>query len=322
MKQVAEAYLDTKVTDAVITVPGYFNNTQRQATKDAGEIAGLNVMRIINEPTAAAIAYGLHEISEMKEAKNILVFDHGGGTFDVSLLTMDNDDNKSIDILAVYGDSHLGVVEFTNKLVTYMQHVVKTKHGADISNDKRAMKRLHNAWEKVKILLSSTSEANIDLDELAPNVDFLETVTRVKFEDLCQNIFSKIIEPLQSVLGEAKLYKCEIDEVVLVGGSTRIPKIQELVSNFFDGKNLNRSINPDEAVACGAAVQYRLLNVSNGNTLDDLVLLDVIPMALGIEVRDGSMEKILKRNTKITTQKTWTIGKIPHKNQTKFPIVN
>ena len=300
MKDIAESHLETKVEDAVITVPAYFNQDQRQATKDAGEIAGLNVIRIINEPTAAAIAYGLGNFSQMKKAKNVLVFDLGGGTFDVSLLNMQEDEGE-IEVLAVDGDAHLGGVDFTNKLVNYMQHLVKATHGKDISSNKRATRRLYNACEKAKIRLSSHTEANIELDELVPNVDFYTTVTRDKFEELCESLFAKVIGPLENVLKEAKLAKDQVDEVVLVGGSTRIPTIQQKVSTFFNNKKLNKSINPDEAVACGATIQAAILN---SETDLDMTLLDVIPMTLGWKDRDGSLVKMLKKNTKIPSQHT------------------
>ena len=280
MKQIAESHLQTEVKDAVITVPAYFNNTQRQATKDAGEIAGFNVTRIINEPTAAAIAYAYGNISGMTAAKIVLVFDLGGGTFDVSLLSMQQDDESEIEaeVLAVDGDTHLGGADFTNKLVSYMQHLVWSKHGKDITRNKRATRRLYNACEKAKLRLSSHGEANMELDELVPGVDFCATVTREKFEELCQSLFVKVREPMKNVLREAKLSKTAVDEVILVGGSTRIPMIQEIVSKFFDNKSLNRSINPDEAVAYGATLQAAILN---GDTDLDMVLMDVIPMSLG-----------------------------------------
>ena len=208
MKDIAESHLETKVKDAVITVPAYFNNTQRQATKDAGEIAGLNVIRIINEPTAAAIAYGLGNVSQMKKAKNVLVFDLGGGTFDVSLLSMQHEDEGEIEVLSVDGNAHLGGVDFTNKMVNYMQHLVKRNHGRDITSNKRATRRLYNACEKVKIRLSTHTEANIELDELLPNVDFYTTVMRDQFEELCEGLFATVIGPLENVLKEAKLAKC------------------------------------------------------------------------------------------------------------------
>ena len=302
MKDIAERHLESKVEDAVITVPAYFNQAQRQATKDAGEIAGLNVLRIINEPTAAAIAYGLTSFSQMEKAKNVLVFDLGGGTFDVSLLSMQHEieDEGEIEVLAVDGNAHLGGVDFTNKLVNYMQHVVKATHGKDISSDKRATRRLYNACEKAKIRLSTHTEANIELDALVPNVDFYTTITRDKFEELSESLFAKVIRPLEDVLKEAKLQKAELDEVVLVGGSTRIPMIQQKVSTFFNNKKLNKSINPDEAVACGATIQAAILN---GETDLDMTLLDVIPMTLGwMDGRDGRLVKMLKKNTKIPSQ--------------------
>ena len=305
MKQIAESHLQTEVRDAVITVPAYFNNTQRQATKDAGEIAGFNVTRIINEQTAAAIAYAYGNMSGMTDTKNVLVFDLGGGTFDVSLLSMKQDDESEIEVLAVDGDTHLGGADFTNKLVAYMQHLVQSKHVKDITQNKRATRRLYNACEKAKLRLSSHGEANTELDELVPGVDFCATITREKFEELCQNLFVKVREPLENVLREAKLSKAAVDEVILVGGSTRIPMIQEIVSRFFDNKNLNKSINPDEAVAYGATLRAAILN---GDTDLDMVLMDVIPMSLGWKARDGAMVTVLKKNTKIPSQCTHLSG--------------
>ena len=301
MKQIAESHLQAEVRDAVITVPAYFNNTQRLATKDAGKIAGFNVTRIINEPTAAAIAYA-YGVSGMYDAKNILVFDLGGGTFDVSLLSIQQNDESEVEVLAVDGDTHLGGADFTNKLLSYMQHQVQSKHGKDVTQNKRATRRLYNACEKAKLRLSSHPEANMELDELVPGVDFCATITREKFEELCQSLFLKVRQPLKKVLKEAKLAKEAVDEIILVGGSTRIPMIQEIVSTFFNNKNLNKSINPDEAVAYGATLQAAILN---GDTDDlDIVLMDVIPMTLGWQSRDGRMMTMLKRNTKIPSQLT------------------
>ena len=279
MKQIAETHLETEVKDAVITVPAYFNNTQRQATKDAGEIAGLNVLRIINEPTAAAIAYGLDKITDMKEAQNILVFDLGGGTFDVSLLRMQNDgEDSEVEVLAVDGDTHFGGADFTNQLVAHVLEVFKKQHKKDISSNKRAMKKIFNACERAKLRLSSHEETFIELDELIPKVDFYTKVTRQKFEELIQDLCAKVAGPLNSVLEDSKMTKSEIHEVVMVGGSTRIPMIQQIVSNFFDGKTLNRSINPDEAVAHGASIQAAILK---GDNTSDLTLVDVLPLSLG-----------------------------------------
>ena len=305
MKQIAESHLETEITDAVITVPAYFNNSQRQATKNAGEIAGLNI-RIINEPTAAALAYGLGKVSEMKKAKNIVVIDLGGGTFDVSVLRMQNDDDgdNSIDVLGVDGDGHLGGADFTNALMTNIQQEIKTKHNTDISMNKRAMRRVYNACEKAKICSSSHTESFIELDELVPNVDFCTTVSREKFEELCQSLFTRVTEPLESVVKDAKLSKSDIDEVVLVGGSIKIPKIQQLVTTIFDGKAPNKSINPDEAVAYGATIQAAIL--SGSEEVLDFVLVDVIPMSLGYETQIGDMRFLLKKNTQIPVQHTYT----------------
>ncbi|CAF0827334.1 unnamed protein product [Rotaria sordida] len=296
MREIAEAYLGKKVTHAVVTVPAYFNDAQRQATKDAGTISGLNVMRIINEPTAAAIAYGL----DKKEGeKNILVFDLGGGTFDVSLLTIDN---GVFEVIATNGDTHLGGEDFDQRVMEHFIKLFKKKTGKDIRKDNRAVQKLRREVEKAKRTLSSQHQTKIEIESFFDNEDFSETLTRAKFEELNMDLFRSTMKPVQKVLEDADLKKTDIAEVVLVGGSTRIPKVQQLVKDFFDGKEPSRGINPDEAVAYGAAVQAGIL--SGEQDTGDIVLLDVNPLTLGIETVGGVMTKIIPRNTVIPTKKS------------------
>nr|XP_027196554.1 endoplasmic reticulum chaperone BiP-like [Dermatophagoides pteronyssinus] len=296
MKETAEAYLGKKVTHAVVTVPAYFNDAQRQATKDAGTIAGLNVMRIINEPTAAAIAYGL----DKKEGeKNILVFDLGGGTFDVSLLTIDN---GVFEVVATNGDTHLGGEDFDQRVMEHFIKLYKKKNGKDIRSDNRAVQKLRREVEKAKRTLSSAHQARIEIESLFEGEDFSEVLTRAKFEELNMDLFRSTLKPVQKVLEDADLQKKDIDEIVLVGGSTRIPKIQQLVKEFFNGKEPTRGINPDEAVAYGAAVQAGVL--SGEENTGELVLLDVNPLTMGIETVGGVMTKLIPRNTVIPTKKS------------------
>ena len=304
MKEIAENYIGEEVTDAVITVPAYFNDSQRQATKDAGMIAGLNVLRIINEPTAAAIAYGLDNNTE---EQNILIFDLGGGTFDVSLL---NIDDGIFEVKATAGDTHLGGEDFDNILVYHFLNEFRLKHKVDLSENKKAVRRIKSACEKAKRTLSSNTSATIEIDSLYQGIDFFTTITRAKFEMLCMSIFQKCIDPVIKVLKDSGISKNDIQEIVLVGGSTRIPKIQELLSNFFNKKELNKRINPDEAVAYGASVQAAILSKStNGNEkVDDILLLDVAPLSLGIETAGGIMTKIIERNTTIPTKKSNTFS--------------
>ncbi|XP_006988789.1 endoplasmic reticulum chaperone BiP [Peromyscus maniculatus bairdii] len=296
MKETAEAYLGKKVTHAVVTVPAYFNDAQRQATKDAGTIAGLNVMRIINEPTAAAIAYGL---DKREGEKNILVFDLGGGTFDVSLLTIDN---GVFEVVATNGDTHLGGEDFDQRVMEHFIKLYKKKTGKDVRKDNRAVQKLRREVEKAKRALSSQHQARIEIESFFEGEDFSETLTRAKFEELNMDLFRSTMKPVQKVLEDSDLKKSDIDEIVLVGGSTRIPKIQQLVKEFFNGKEPSRGINPDEAVAYGAAVQAGVL--SGDQDTGDLVLLDVCPLTLGIETVGGVMTKLIPRNTVVPTKKS------------------
>jgi len=296
MKETAEAYLGKTVTHAVVTVPAYFNDAQRQATKDAGTIAGLNVMRIINEPTAAAIAYGL---DKKDGEKNILVFDLGGGTFDVSLLTIDN---GVFEVVATNGDTHLGGEDFDQRVMDYFIKLYKKKKGKDVRKDNRAVQKLRREVEKAKRALSSAHQTRIEIESFFDGEDFSETLTRAKFEELNMDLFRSTMKPVQKVLEDADMKKKDVDEIVLVGGSTRIPKVQQLVKEFFDGKEPSRGINPDEAVAYGAAVQAGVL--SGEQDTGDLVLLDVNPLTMGIETVGGVMTKLIPRNTVIPTKKS------------------
>jgi heat shock protein 1/8 len=298
MKEIAEAYLGEAVKDVVITVPAYFNDSQRQATKDAGVICGLNVLRIINEPTAAAIAYGLDKTGG---AKNVLIFDFGGGTFDVSIL---NIDDGIFEVKATGGDTRLGGEDIDNILVNYFSGEFNKKNKVDISSNARAMRRLKTACETAKRTLSTSSVANIEIDSLFDGKDFSASLTRAKYESLCSDIFQRTMVPVEQVLKDSGYSKDEIHEIVLVGGSTRIPKIQELLSSFFNGKELNRTINPDEAVAYGAAVQAAILSGNSDEKLDSLLLLDVTPLSLGVETAGEVMTAIIPRGSTVPIKKT------------------
>ena len=306
MKEISEQYLGTPVRKAVITVPAYFNDSQRQATKDAGTIAGLNVLRVINEPTAAAIAYGLDKRGGSSAAEsNVLIFDLGGGTFDVSILAIEQ---GVFEVKSTAGDTHLGGEDFDQRLVNHFAAEFKRKFKKDISGNARALRRLRSSCERAKRSLSSTAQASIEIDSLHEGMDFYTSCTRARFEELCADLFRRCMEPVERTLLDAKLDKRAVDEVVLVGGSTRIPKIQSMLSEFFGGKQLNKSINPDESVAYGAAVQAAILTGTAAKEVKDLVLLDVAPLSLGLETAGGVMTVIIPRNTTIPVKKEQTFS--------------
>ncbi|KAJ4819709.1 Heat shock 70 kDa protein [Rhynchospora pubera] len=292
MKEIAEAYLGSTIKNAVVTVPAYFNDSQRQATKDAGVISGLNVMRIINEPTAAAIAYGLEKKASSAGEKNVLIFDLGGGTFDVSLLTIEE---GIFEVKATAGDTHLGGEDFDNRMVNHFVQEFKRKNKKDITGNPRALRRLRTACERAKRTLSSTAQTTIEIDSLYEGIDFYSTITRARFEELNMDLFRKCMEPVEKCLRDAKMDKSTVHDVVLVGGSTRIPKVQQLLQDFFNGKELCKSINPDEAVAYGAAVQAAILSGEGNEKVQDLLLLDVTPLSLGLETAGGVMTVLIVR---------------------------
>jgi len=298
MKETAEAFLGKEIKNAVVTVPAYFNDAQRQATKDAGTIAGLNVLRIINEPTAAAIAYGL---DKKGKEQNILVYDLGGGTFDVSVLTIDE---GVFEVLATNGDTHLGGEDFDQRVMDYFIKLIKKKHNVDLKDNNRALAKLRREVEKAKRALSSVHQVKVEVESLIDGEDFSETLTRARFEDLNNDLFKKTLKPLEQVMKDAGLKKTEVDEIVLVGGSTRIPKVQQLIKDFFNGKEPNRGINPDEAVAYGAAVQGGILSGEGGEQTKGVLLLDITPLSMGIETVGGVMTKLIERNTVIPTKKS------------------
>ena len=301
LKDTTEAYIGQELKKVVITVPAYFNDSQRQATKDAGTIAGLEVLRIINEPTSAAIAYGLDKNNNSDKEINIIVFDCGGGTHDVSVLTLDG---GIFEVKATGGDTHLGGSDVDNIIVDYLCDDIKKKHKIDVKQNARALKRLNIAAEKAKKNLSSSTTTSIEVDSLSDGIDYVTTLSRAKFEQLADPIFKRTIDPINRLLTDAKMSKSDIDEIVLVGGTTRIPRVQQLLSEYFNGKQLNKSLNPDEAVAYGAAVQAAILTGQGNSKTNELLLLDVAPLSLGIETAGGVMTKIIERNTTIPTKKS------------------
>jgi heat shock protein 5 len=305
MKATAEAFLGHPVHHAVVTVPAYFNNAQKQATKDAAAIAGLNVKRILNEPTAAALAFGLDKTVvksssvDGNDERNVLVFDLGGGTFDVTLLTMDD---GAFEVLATSGNTHLGGEDFDQRVMQYFIKLMNKKNNVDISGDKRALQMLRKEVERVKRALSSQPQARLEIDNLVQGFDFSETLTRARFEELNHDLFLKTLGPVKRVLEDSGLTKDQVHEIVLVGGSTRIPKVQQLLSEFFNGKEVNKGINPDEAVAYGAAIQGRVLSGESDPLTDAIILFDITPLSLGIETIGGVMTKLIPRNSKIPTK--------------------
>jgi len=302
MKLTAETFLGKEINDAVVTVPAYFNDAQRQATKDAGTISGMKVARIINEPTAAAIAYGMDKTGD---ESNVLVFDLGGGTFDVTLLTIEG---GVFEVLATNGDTHLGGEDFDQRVMQFFIKMMKKKSNVDISGDKRALQKLRKEVERVKRALSSQQQARVEIEDLAEGFDLSETLTRARFEELNNDLFKKTLGPVGRVMEDADVAKSEVDEIVLVGGSTRIPKVQSLISEYFGGKEPSKGINPDEAVAYGAAVQGGILSGEEGGGLNEILLLDVTPLSQGIETVGGVMTNLINRGTTIPTKKSQTFS--------------
>ena len=298
MKEIAESYLGREVKNAVVTCPAYFNDAQRQATKDAGTIAGLNVVRILNEPTASALAYGL---DKKDGERNILVYDLGGGTFDVSLLTVDK---GFFEVVSTSGDTHLGGDDFDQRILEHFTRIWKSKHGVDITSNKAAVAKLKLEIEKAKRELSTVPDVTISIEDFWDGKNFEEKLTRAKFEELCVDLFKKTLGPVQKVLDDSGFKKTDVNEIVLVGGSTRIPKVQQILKDFFDGKELNRGVNPDEAVAFGAAVQAGILGGEESEETKDLILVDVTPLTLGIETVGGVMTKIIPKDSVIPSKKS------------------
>ena len=302
MTNIASAYLGEEVTDVVVTVPAYFNDSQRQATKDAAAIAGLNVLRIINEPTAASLAYGL---DKKQLNQNVLIFDCGGGTFDLSIL---NIDEGVFEVLSTAGNTHLGGEDFDNRLVDHFVTEFKRKHKLDLKSNAKSLRRLRSACERAKRTLSSSATASIELDSIMDGIDFYTNISRAKFDSLCDDLFRSCIHPIDKLLADAKLDKSKIDEIVMVGGSTRIPRVQKLLSDYFNGKELNKSVNPDEAVAYGASIQAALLSGNEDEAIGEMLLIDVAPLSLGLETAGGVMTKLINRNTTIPTKKSETFS--------------
>merc|ERR1711998_158785 len=305
MKETAAAFCGKEVKNAVITVPAYFNDSQRQATKDAGVIAGLDVLRIINEPTAAAIAYGLDRKEQAKSERNVLIFDLGGGTFDVSLLTIEE---GIFEVKATAGDTHLGGEDFDNRLVNHFLQEFKRKNKKDLTSNARSLRRLRTACERAKRTLSSSTQTSIEIDSLFEGIDFFSNITRARFEELCMDLFRGTMDPVEKVMRDSKMDKRSVHDVVLVGGSTRIPKVQSLMGDFFGGKEPSKSINPDEAVAYGAAVQAAILSGNGSEKTDELLLLDVTPLSLGLETAGEVMTVLIPRNTTVPTKKSQTFS--------------